>query len=483
MERRTTVASLTASKPIGRISYAPRFEFAAAGVILAGIALAVWRFGQNGYLPQPFYFRVYDSLMDLYTTAYWANTPGAYTKWMSLYPPISFVFLKVFTIGRCYAMGDIAGRSCDWLARFALLAFFVANIALVYATYRASDRRTAVPRTVAMALGLPMLYAIERGNLLVPCFTFFAIGFGGVVRRPWLRWLALAISINFKPYLVFSAAPFLAKRYWSWVIGCGVFSIVIYVITLFIFGSGWPSQIIGNQSNYSMAASKGFFLDVYYATSYWPLIRVLHAMPAGLQLASGPVSAFWSAVLTAVLRGAQLGTLLCAVMAALRPAAVDARRFGALLAGVALTGFTTGSAGYAQIFLFFLVFFERWRGPARIAVLGGAYLLCVPFDIALIPVVHERVRSFLGGREVTTAFGLSVGQILRPGVLLVMQYGLIALNLADSLRGRSDASGPDGATPSQVMDLTGTAVLNGLIRRVGRLASVGNRAILVRAPG
>ncbi len=483
MERPAAVASLAASHPLSRISNAPRFEFAAAGVILAGIALAAWRFGRDGYLPQPFYFRVYDSLMDLYTTAYWANTPGAYTKWMSLYPPISFVFLKVFTIGRCYAMGDMVGRSCDWLARLALLAFFVANIGLIYATYRASDRRTAVPRAVAMALGLPMLYALERGNLLVPCFTFFAFGFGSLVRRPWLRWLALAISINFKPYLVFSAVPFLVKRYWVWVAGCGVFSIGIYLVTLTIFGSGWPSQIIGNQRDYSMAASKGLFLDVYYATSYWPLIRILHASPAGLHLASGPVSAFWSVMLAAALRGAQLGTLLCAVMAALRPAAVDARRFGALLAGVALTGFTTGSAGYAQIFLFFLVFFERWRGPARIAVLGGAYLLCVPFDVALIPVVHERVRSFLGGREVTTAFGLSVGQILRPGVLLVMQYGLIALNLADSLRGRSDASGPDEGTQFQVKGSTRPAALYGLIGRVGRLASVGSRAVLVRAPG
>jgi hypothetical protein len=421
------------------------FELAAAAMVLAGIVFAAWKFGQTGYLPQPFYFRVSDSLMDLYTTAYWANNPGTYTKWMSLYPPISFVFLKVVTDARCYVHGDLAGRACDGRALVALLAVFAANIGLVYATYRTADRQTAIPRAVAMALGLPMLYALERGNLLVPCFTFFAIGWGGLVARPWLRWLALAVSINFKPYLMFSAAPFLARRDWVMVLVCGVFSIIIYVITLWLFGSGGPSQIIANEFRYSTEATKGLFLDLYYATSFWPLIRILDAMPAHLRLASAPVSAFLSLALTVALRAAQLGTLLCAIAAAARPAAVDVRRFGALLAGVALTGFTTGSAGYAQIFLFFLIFFEPWRGPTRIVVLACAYLLCVPFDVALLPVVHEQTWSFLGGRAVTADFGLSVGHILRPALLLVIQFGLITLNLTDSLRGRIDAS--ESASP------------------------------------
>jgi hypothetical protein len=413
-------------------------------LVLIGLAVTAGRFLVDGYLPQPFYFHVFDSFMDLYSPALWANDSQAYQKWQSIYPPLSFVFLKLFTNKACYATDDISGRACDWPAYGFLLLFFLFNIVLVFATYRRSDPRTALPRALAMSMGLPMLYALERGNLLIPCFTCFALGYGDLIRRRWPRWVALALSVNFKPYLVFVAAPFLVKRYWSWAIGCGVISIGIYILTLALYGSGWPSQIIAAERDYSTAASKGYFSDIYFATSYWPLIRLLHAIPAGLPLGPAPILDLCGVALTVLLRGAQLGSAICAVAAILRPGRVDVRRFGALLAGVALTGFTTGSAGYAQIFLFFLVFFEPWRGPARIAVLAGAYLLCVPLDLPLISVIHERARSYLGGREVMTTFGLSLGQILRPGVLLVIQYGLIALNLADCREEPGRRPPPDG---------------------------------------
>jgi len=67
---------------------------------------------------------------------------------------------------------------------------------------------------------------------------------------------------------------------------------------------------------------------------------------------------------------------------------------------VSITAFTTGSAGYAQIFLFFLVFYEPWRGPTRIGVLIAAYLLCMPIDYVILPGrPSRRVSAGIGGRE------------------------------------------------------------------------------------
>ena len=48
--------------------------------ILLSLCLCAWRFQENGYLPQPFYYRVHDSLMDLFTTARWANIGVAFEK-------------------------------------------------------------------------------------------------------------------------------------------------------------------------------------------------------------------------------------------------------------------------------------------------------------------------------------------------------------------------------------------------------------------
>jgi hypothetical protein len=166
-------------------------------------------------------------------------------------------------------------------------------------------------------------------------------------------------------------------------------------------------------------------------------------------------------VLTGVLRATQLAGLGCLVLALIRPAGVDVRRVAALSMAIAITAFTTGSAGYAEILLFFLVFYEPWRGPVRIAILLAAYLMCLPVDYAIMPVVHGPLRSWLGGRWVSGSFGVSIGQILRPALLLVIQTGLIVINLQDIFRRAAAArrSDDDGLTcPASDSGLSGAQV-------------------------
>ena len=429
------MAKTKGSQPDGlQARLRPTLEIGLAGLVLLGVAIVALRFWQDGSLPQPFYYHVSESFMDLYTPAVWANNSSAYNKWHSLYPPISFVFLRFITLKSCYNLGDLGARDCDWLARVFLLATFFVNLVLVFATYRIANVRTALPRTIAMGLGLPMLYALERGNLILVCFTFFVLGYGDLLRRQWMRWLALALSMNFKPYIGLVAMPLVIKRRWPWVIAVSLLGVAVYLVTLAVYGSGGPMEIIGNDSKYAVAASKGGFSDLYYATAYWPLIRLLQAFSPELHLASAPVAGVWSLVLTIALRAAQVASLACLVAAAFRPHGADVRRLGALVAGVSITAFTTGSAGYAQIFLFFLLFFEPWRGATRITLLVATYVLCVPLDYVLILAGQERAFSYLGGREVLTHYGVTVGQILRPSLLLVVQYGLIILNLGDIFR-------------------------------------------------
>jgi hypothetical protein len=431
MERTVSTGTFVTASATARHS---RVEMILAALIVAGVMLAVWRLVHQGYLPQPFYYRVSESLMDLYTPALWANHGDAYRTWHSLYPPLSFVYLDLTSLNRCYGGDDVLGRNCDWLVRLALFAIFLGNLALVYRNYQLSDPRTAMPRTIAMGLGLPMLYALERGNLLIPCFTCFVLGYGDLIRRGWLRCLALAAAMDFKPYLIFVIVPMIIKRRWGWVAACGLMAGAIYVATALWYGSGWPGQMIANETSYAAAPSKSYFSDLYFATSYWPLIRMLHAFPPGLRLGSAAAAAAWSVVLTVALRAAQLTALACLTLALFRPAGAQVRRLAALSVAVSITAFTTGSAGYAQIFLFFLVFYEPWRGWARITVLLAAYLLCMPIDLVVLPVVRQPAFSWLGGREVTAAAGVSVGQLVRPALLLVIQSGLVVLNLQDIFR-------------------------------------------------
>ena len=226
-----------------------------AAVVLLGIALTVWRLGRDGYLAQPFYYKPAQTLMDGYNTAFGANRIAAHDTWPSLYPPLSFVLLKVFSIHACYRSDAVSGRACDPTPAIMLLAFFILNAVLVFLAYRRADPRTALARATAMALGLPMLYALERGNLLIPCFTAFVLGYGDLLRARWLRAIALAASINFKPYLLFSLIPFVQRRAWRQVLMCCLAGLGIYLVTFLVIQSGTPLQIWTNDAHYGAAGS------------------------------------------------------------------------------------------------------------------------------------------------------------------------------------------------------------------------------------
>lgn len=410
------------------------WAWGAAFLTLAGVAGLAWRFSVHGYLPQPIYFRPDASLMDLYSTAFWANTTEAYAHWHSLYPPLSFAFLKVFSIHACYVCGDRGGRSCDWIPAAALGAFYILNIALVFGSLRLVDRTTALPRAIIFSAGLPMLYALERGNLLIPAFTGIVLGLGGLLPGAAARWASMAWAINFKPYLLIAGLSRIAKWDWRWFLGVGVFGLAIYGASYLFYGSGTINQIVRHESTYAAALGARHFEDLYYATSYWPLIRLLRAAPPGLHILDAPWSLIVAFGLEAALRVTQFAAAVCLLVSVPWPGRVDARRFCALCAALSLTAFTTGSAGYTQIFLFFLVLLEPRRGPPYAILIGCVYLLCLPVDLTLIPVIHAPVFSFFGGRTVVADFGISLGQLVRPAILLVIQVILTIVSARDLLR-------------------------------------------------
>ena len=405
-------------------------RFFAAVIVLLTVFVA-FRLMVDGYLPQPFYFHADQTLLDLSSTAYWADSGGAYRSWHSLYPPLSFVLLEFVSIHKCYVHGSVFGRTCDWRSAAALILVFFLNVWLVYRCYRWMKVTASVSRTVAVCFGLPMLYALERGNLLIPCFTCFVLAFGDLLRWKGARWLAMALAINFKPYLVFSLLPFVGRRAVFGLAACGALFIAVYGLTFLIEGAGSPLEVIANESRYAGAKTAGLFSDVYFATSYWPLIRLLRAAPPGLFLGPPAVAHVIASSLETLIRLFQVAFFSCCAIALFRPKRVDVRRFGAMVACISLVAFTTGSAGYVQIFLFFLLFYEPWRGPVRSVILTCAYLLCLPIDYVLTPVVRDTAVSFLSGRTVVEHFGLSLGQLIRPGLLLVIEGGLIAINLSD----------------------------------------------------
>jgi hypothetical protein len=396
--------------------------------VLAGIVWVAASFAKTGYLPQPFIFDTNDTFMDWFNTAYWTHHPGAYSVWRTVYPPLSFAFLKLTSIGACYRDSPFWARDCDGLSRAWILGFFVLNVWIVWRAYRADDPATAVPRTIAMALGLPMLFALERGNLILPCFTAFALAYGRLLKQAWARWIAVAVTVNFKPYLILACAPYLVRRRWRWLEGCAFAILGVYLVTYVITGAGSPMEIYDNTRNWVRVVGGMFWGEIYYSTSFATLSAAMNEPLPLLTYLDSKVVDLVATGLPLLVRGGQAVVALTFLAAAFRPTVLSHARLGALAMAFILTSQSPG--GYAEVFLLFLVFFERAAGPASIVALICAYLLCIPADLILITISQGVSPSWLSHQSVYFTFGLSVGQFARPALMLGIEYALAIGGLA-----------------------------------------------------
>jgi hypothetical protein len=406
-----------------------------ASAIVASLAYLAWVYPDPSRLPPLFTYHLHAPMSSLYETAYWANNIDVYKTGRNIYPPLSFVLIRLFSIHRCYFISPSAARGCDWLAPTVLSAFFCLNAVLAYLTYRRDGSGPALPRAVAVSLGLPMLYALQCGNLIIIAFTFFMLGYGALIRSPWLRALLLAVSINFKPYLFIVLIPPLTRRRWRWFAICAVASATLYGLTWAVMGAGSPIELLRNMRVYAVGAAHQEWSGLYYGTSYLQLIPYISRELPLYGVPDPRIAAACRLILQVLIRLAQVGAVGCLAAAFIRPTRVNARRFTAMVVAFIVATLTTGQSGYVQIFLLFLVFFEPWSGPARVALLVAGYLLCVPLDHGLAPTVPSSPPDA----------GVSVGQLVRPALLLIIQYLLIVLNFTDSFGVRQA-----GPPPAQV---------------------------------
>jgi hypothetical protein len=389
--------------------------------VVASFASAVWWFARTGYLPQPFVFDTNDTFMDWFNTAYWANRPGAYDVWRSIYPPLSFVFLDLTTLPGCYVGSPFHARDCDWLAHATMGVFYLLDVALVAIAFRRTDRRTALPRTIAFGIGLPLLFTLERGNLILVAFAAFVVAYGPITRAPAWRALAIAATINFKPYLLLPSLAHAVRREWRPLELAGIATVLLYCATLAWVGAGTPTELVANTANWVTFVAGQVWNEINYSTSYAPFLLLRESQLPLLTFVSSRLVEGIEATVPVVIRTTQLLALAALAAAWLQPRALSQARIAAIMLGAYLV--TQSPGGYTQAFLLFLVLLEPWRGGAVLAIVA-AYLLCLVGDWPLATVLELNTQSWLSGRPVNPSFGLTFGHFLRPGLVVLIVSAL-----------------------------------------------------------
>jgi hypothetical protein len=418
-------------------------------ICLAVVASAGWTlhvFRDAGYLPQPFVFDTNDTYMDWFNSAYWANNSGIYDVWRSIYPPLSFVFLDATSLPGCYLHNSFTARDCDWLARATIHAFYLIDVVLAWVCFRRLDRRTAPMRTLAIALGLPMLFTLERGNLILVAFAFFMIAHGPVTAsKPW-RWFAAAVTINFKPYLVLPMFAHAVKRDWRTLEVAGIATIALYLVTLALVGSGTPMELASNTANWVVFQGGQVWNEVNYSTSYAPLLMFRTLDIPLLQFVPSRLIETIEFLVPIVIRSTQLVALAALAAAWLQPRALPTHRIAAILLGAYLV--TQSPGGYTQLFLLFLVLMEKWKGAGPVAAIACAYLLCLVGDWPLATVLDVTSNSWLGERTVTASFGLTAGHFIRPGLIVLTVWALSLDSIARVVRAHRGSRPSLGLVPA-----------------------------------
>jgi hypothetical protein len=393
--------------------------------VLGGFGYLVHSFFRIHYLPAPFVFDVSDTFMDWYNVAYWAHNPGAYSVWHSVYLPLSFVITGVFGDPRCYAAHPYDARDCDVLGIFVILATYVGCVVVTGIAFYRRDRSTALFRTTAIALGGPLLFALERGNLIMLAYIAFVILYGGLVKSKKAVAATAAFLINMKVYLLLPVLAYAVKRKWRTLELCGLAALALYLATLIIVNAGTPAELAHNLQVWFNMREGTVWDEVLYSTTYKPyLLLDERQLPVRDFVEQRWIDAAKTFIVYEVIASRAIA-LLCIAWSWFYPRAVTISRLAFFILMQSFIGQNPG--GYAISFLVFLLFLERKRGFLIGSAIFLAYMVSIASDSSITIITKVTRESWLAGRMVDSAYALPLGALIRPGLLVIILW-LVAID-------------------------------------------------------
>ena len=188
---------------------------------------------ENGYLPSPFVYDKADTFMDFFHPMYWADEPGRYTEWGSVYPPLNFLFLKGvrwLLFGQVHESDAFTLRdSAKPLIPYIVAAFAAAPLFVFrHDLWRGFTATQKALLFVICLLSPPMLFTIERGNLIIFALGFLALA---LAKPGWTRTFAIGMLINIKPYFALYLVAFAISQRPKELVSCTMMAGAIFLLS------------------------------------------------------------------------------------------------------------------------------------------------------------------------------------------------------------------------------------------------------------
>lgn len=352
--------------------------------------------------------------MDLFNTLHWAFDSGRYTVWQSVYPPLNFIVLHLLDFIFAGASFDtpVAMRSgsLSLIAGLVLLYLLVPALVLRTRCWNGFSRTNKIFIYFAAVLSFPMLFALERGNLIILAPILLALALS---REGYQRLICIALLINLKPYFALLVLIYLVHNRWKEMAKCIAISGLVFLVSGLLFDPNFLYFFL-NLLNFSGASGIFSLREMMAMPSSVSAFSYVLRTPAAMALVSSHLNAHWIPGIISTIEFAKWASLLFAVAVLVKRRSCMRIEEALALLVVAISNLGVWVGGYTLILYMPLIpVFLAMR--TRAVLLAVLVLMAMPLDF--LPMMHEYLGvkySFLAGAQVPVDWTLGFGSPFRP---------------------------------------------------------------------
>jgi hypothetical protein len=363
-----------------------------------------------GYLPAPFAFDKNDTLMDFYNPLFWAIKDGFYTTFKSLYPALNYLFLKIFALG--FPSDKISNpfQLRNDFPIFGIIISFIYVFIIFVVVNIGRWRKPYISHKglifLACALSVPVLFGLERGNLIFLALLFLALYLNA--SNPWIKAIFLGLLVNVKPYFIILFIQYLNIHQFNKVEF--IRSILIASAIFFFLGLLAGLNFIDFFKNY-IKFSESTSLSAEGVVALPHSIAALSTIKALINFGDGSKYTFWFSILKLINYTLIVILIFYALVKKLTPLEL-------LVASIIIiTNFSINTGGYILIVYIILIpyLFEIKEYKKILILIILIYAFPLDF-IKFMEISFNNSESYLTGKSILIEeiYFISIGSIVRP---------------------------------------------------------------------